>query len=222
MTWGERTGWHPHVHAPWYTDRALTGRERAELHRMWVEAAAREGLYVGLHGLELTTADRKVSGYLTKVATASWAAPEELTMGHYKRGRGTRFAPFDLVREFMETGDLDLADRFREYAEAFHARRQLYWSKGLRARVGLGAEASDEEAANAHDDAATVVYAFTEPEWRAGARGRWQLLLLDAAASGGYESFKALLAETMGYGSAEWFDPVAEGWDVGSGMDAGP
>lgn len=222
VTWGERTGWHPHVHALWFTDRPLSARERAELHQLWVAAADKEGLYVGLHGLEVTTANREVYGYLTKVAAASWAAPEELTMGHYKRGRGTRFAPFDLVRGFIETGDIVLAERFREYAQALNGRRQLYWSKGLRQRVGLGVEASDEETANAHDDEAEAFYAFSQVEWRAVTRGQWHLLLLEAADSGGFESFKTLLDDIMGYGAQEWFDPVAAGWDSGDSLEGGP
>ena len=222
VTWGERTGWHPHGHALWFTARPLNALEQAWVFMRWQAAAAAEGLTAGRRGFDVTTADAAVSGYLTKLGTASWAAPEELTMQHYKRGRGTRFAPFDLARGFGETGDLELADRFREYANAFHGRRQLYWSRGLRDLLGVGAEAADEEVANAHEDVARVVYAFTEQEWRTVARGRYQLLLLDAVVRGGYEGFYALLCDVMGYGSVEWFDPDAAGWNSGDSADGVP
>lgn len=204
VTWGEGSGWHPHAHALMFSRSAL---DAAMMKQRWMDAALHEGLTADWeHGLTATDADTEIYGYLTKMGKPSWAAPEELTMAHYKRSSGERFGPFDLVREFMSTGDLTMSGKFREYAKAFKGKRQLYWSKGLRAKLGLGVEVSDEDAANEHEEVAQVLHAFSPHEWRSVVRGRWQLVLLDTLMQGGYDEFYALLLEVCGY-SDTWFDP---------------
>lgn len=225
VTWGEATGWHVHTHAVWFTQRPITAQDEAELRRLYELAADKEGLHVGEHGLDLTSANSRVSGYLTKLGRPAWAAPEELTMAHYKRAGAERFGPFDLVREWMATrrSDPQAASRFaalfRSYASAFHGRRQLYWSKGLRERLGLNVELSDEDAANERHDAAELVHEFRPSEWRVACRGGNRWLLLDAADHGGVTEFRELLADLLGPG---WFDPVAEGWSSAVSAGRGP
>jgi hypothetical protein len=38
--------------------------------------------------------------------------------------------PWDLARDFQETGDCRSAELFREFARAFKGKKQLVWSRG--------------------------------------------------------------------------------------------
>lgn len=59
---------------------------------------------------------------------------------------------------------------FKEYAEAFKGKRQLVWSKGLRARLLPELkDLSDEEIAAAADESVEAVFwaSLSIQEWRA-------------------------------------------------------
>lgn len=210
VTWGEGSGWHPHAHAILFVKGAV-GRNL--LKREWVAAAERRGLYASLeNGLDVTGASDRVYGYLTKLGKPSWAAPEELTFSHYKRGSASRYTPFDLVRTFWQDGTMLHADRFREYAEAFKGKRQLVWGRGLRALLDLEDTATDEELANEHDQAAEPVHVFTKLEWAAVRRGRWQPFLLDLLEREGYDAFLDLLHELV-VAKSPHYDPMRHIWE---------
>lgn len=217
VTWGERTGWHPHSHALLFTTRALSNDDRAALGARWSAAVARFGGYASADvGLQLTDADQAVAGYLSKqerelladVPGATderrgWGAAEELTYWHTKAARGDRLTPWALVRGLMATGWAEYADRFVEYAVAFHGRRQLYWSKGLREILELGAEASDQEVADAEGEAETV-FVFDRVEWLALVRSglRWDALA--AFEAGGLGAFLDVVAQAVAGPTPSW------------------
>ena len=82
---------------------------------------------------------------------------------------------------------------FQVYAKAFHGRRQLYWSNGLRDLLGLSRELTDEElAAKAEDERASVLATITVAQWRAIRRFHQEAHLLTVA-----EDAPALLATTI-------------------------
>ena len=211
VTWGEETGWHPHAHGLLFFSGTVPV---AELKARWVSVCESVGLEATHErGLDVTMANADVHGYLTKVGVPSWSASEELALSHYKRGR-ERLTPFDLVRSFRDTGDVLLRRLWREYLEAFKGRRQLYWSRGLRNRLGLVADVGDEGLANEVEDTAEIVYAFTGYEWRSVVKNNMQLALLERFQEGGIEAFIGLLYDLCGYGDpaswnpAVWWDPV--------------
>lgn len=146
-------GWHPHVHFLLFLDAPLEGRQVADLSaRMfgrWEAALATHGLSVLQSvGIDLrpVQAGEALADYFTKgtYATATGAA-YEVTGSHSKKaGKGGR-SPFDLLRDVVGLGDADALDLWHEWEKASKGRRQLTWSRGLRARLLEDEEKSDQE-----------------------------------------------------------------------------
>lgn len=158
-------GWHLHVHALVFlageVDADALG---ASMFQRWRDALMRKGLDAPvshLGGLDVThvgSASEAVGRYLAKSTWAHDAAGAgwEVAGGAMKDGRRGNRAPFAILRSFVETGDLDALDLWREWERASKGRRQLTWSRGLRDLLVLGSEASDEELAAAELDGETV------------------------------------------------------------------
>ena len=71
---------------------------------------------------------------------------------------------------------------FQVYAKAFHGRRQLYWSNGLRKLLELAQEQTDDELiAQAEDEQASVLATLTVKQWRAIRRYHQEAHLLTVA-----------------------------------------
>ncbi len=86
-------------------------------------------------------------------------------------------------------------DRFREYAAVFKGRHQLEWSKGLRERLGLGREATDEELVAREQEPAVWLGSLTLDEWRLVLWGEARGAVLAAAAAGGWSAVQGVVAE---------------------------
>lgn len=168
VTWGLSNGWHPHCHALLFVsaDADPTAAEHDIKHR-WQQVAARFGFSVSLQrGARIDAPDDDLADYLAKYASkadtgSSWGFAEELTWSNIKVARGARFTPFTLLAA-CDSSDVGAAPAlFQEYADAFKGRRQLYWSRGLRAFLGLTKELSDEDVAHAHDEQSVFVTAIS-------------------------------------------------------------
>lgn len=177
VTWGEGTGWHPHSHCLLFTKVPIEGGlfEREARVRWAASVAAAGGYASDIHGLQFSSSERDISGYLVKVerevddaaeGARSWAAAEELAFSHLKAARGRRLNAWGLVAGLLATGWVTYADKFVEYAAAFHGRRHLYWSRGLRDVLGVGGEVSDSDLAEADGEAVEIVAVFTELQLR--------------------------------------------------------
>lgn len=176
VTWGGGSGWHPHSHVLLVTRERIAGSGWAiRMQERWAESVERSGGYASpVHGLRFSDAEHDVKGYLTKVdrevsdgleQARSWAAAEELTFSHAKVGRGHgRLNAWTLAMLFRETGDQEMGDRFVQFAAAFHGRRHLVWSRGLRDALGLGVEATDVELAEAAGEGEQAVFEMSERE----------------------------------------------------------
>ncbi len=191
VTWGERSGWHPHVHIILFTARPV---EAAEVGARWALATGLDGFRVNSHGCRVepvrSSAEiaARVADYLAKhgVEASSWSAEHEATWANIKQARGERFTPFDLARSAGLIIDQDgerviLASLFREFAAEFKGTRQLNWSRGLRAALGLGVELSDEDEAERRVDDAELVGDVPAYIWRAILRLGLRAELLEAA-----------------------------------------
>ena len=203
VTWGAAHGWHPHTHELLFLApeacrglgeadlAALAAALRAALYPLWERAAGRRGLAMNAaHGLDVRCTRGAVGDYLAKVGRdpgrAPWGPGCELAKAHQKTGRAGRRTPWDLLRQVQEEGDAGARDRFREYAAVFKGRHQLEWSKGLRERLGLGREATDEEVAAQAEQPAVWLGSLTLDEWRLVLWGEARGRVLGAAAAGGW------------------------------------
>ena len=160
-----QNGFHPHFHVLLFLSSDTTAKtvQNAFL-PLWQDACVKEGLPrpSDAHGLQVDDGS-KAAAYASK-----WGLESEMTKGHTKKSRDGN-SPWDLLRHVLLNDDQAQRSgkRFRVYAEAFQGRRQLYWSNGLRAKLALNADQSDEELAHQEEDKAVVLAAITEDQWRA-------------------------------------------------------
>jgi hypothetical protein len=141
-------GWHPHVHMVVFAKaEMLDVLER--IRPLWAKAVERVGLgKVNNHGFDVRAGDhaaeyvakfgKEASDETKKTVQAWWSMSHELTKGHTKDAQRLGGAtPFTLLRWYIDNGDKQAGELFREYANAFKGRAQLYWSPGLRKRIDL-------------------------------------------------------------------------------------
>lgn len=136
-------GWHPHLHVCVVTEAALTdadlGRLQVMVSELYIEQVHKLGRYASEYHAIMVTGPDEVGRYVSK-----WGAASELTSGIKKASEGKH--PFDLLRDSL-AGDETARALFCEYAAAVKGKRQLCFSRGLRAALGLGPEVSDADAA---------------------------------------------------------------------------
>lgn len=168
-------GWHPHYHILLFVRSGLDlVALRQAFYDRWAKSCAKAGLPVPSfeHGLSLESGS-KAASYASK-----WGLESEMTKGHVKRAKHGE-TPFDLLRAFSRDGDRQAAALFREFAEAFKGKRQLFWSPGLKARFGVE-EQSDAEIAARQDESASLLVSFEPEDWirvrKLGLRGEVEVL----------------------------------------------
>jgi hypothetical protein len=223
VTWGLANGWHPHAHALLFVGSHEAARFEARIKTRWQSVAARYGFAVSLKRgatLENVQDGRVVSKYLNKDETSTWGAAHELTWANIKAARGQRFSPLELLSA-CDGRDLGAAPAlFQEYADAFKGRRQLYWSKGLRDRLGFNAELTDEDVANAQDGQAEFVAAVdTSIFCWIKARGFLPDLLDNADDFGlnGINAFLGWAYERRAIAAGQTHQRLSRVWSEGSG-----
>lgn len=182
-------GWHPHVHELLFLSVPVVLADLEEdLFRIWQGAAVRAGFPSPsrAHGLQLQDGS-KAAKYASK-----WGLESELTQWHRKRGKLDSQTPFDLLRQVFDSQDKQAAALFREYAESFHGRHQLQFSRGLKKRYAI-AEVTDDELANCQDDDAVLLGSFTPDQWRLVCQSGQRGSLLEVASSSGWDAVVSLL-----------------------------
>lgn len=153
-------GWHPHLHPVHLFERPVSDDAVNALHaaqfRAWSAAAARLELEAptfsaqNLHRIEGAQADEELAAYFTKTVyrPSSEAVGWEMTSTQTKaRTRSGGLTPWEVLREVYVNGDADALDLWHTWEAASRGKRALTWSRGLRARVGLDVEATDEDIA---------------------------------------------------------------------------
>mgnify|MGYP000438573866 CR=1 FL=1 len=170
---GKTNGWHPHVHELWFIDLHLHDYQtlKLEVFNLWVKACEKYGL--GLpsweHGVDIR-GGKDASNYIAKFGledkkTRDWGIEDELTKANAKKGRNGSLSPFELLDKCM-SGDKEAEALFIEYSKAFHRKKQLTWSKGLKGIFNLD-ELTDEELAHQQDDEAILLATIEAEEWEA-------------------------------------------------------
>lgn len=154
------SGWHPHLHVLLcFPDRlapAAVDALRQALVGAWCRAAERDGLDALEHVQDLrrvtaATMSDALGDYLSKSTYDAAGAAWEMTSTQTKtstRATGS-VTPWQLLKRVHRDGDADALDLWHEWESASHGKRSLTWGRGLRAWVGLHAEATDDEVAAA-------------------------------------------------------------------------
>lgn len=166
----QNNGWHPHYHVLLFAgsgvdlarfDQAQRTDWQVRLYLRWAAACVKAGLgepsYA--HGLKLDGGE-KAAKYLSK-----WGLEDEMTKGHTKKALHGE-TPFDFLRSFLaDKSDKQAAALFKEFAETFKGKRQLSWSRGLKARLGID-DVSDEELSERLEEQAVLLGLLNVDQWR--------------------------------------------------------
>lgn len=177
VTWGEASGWHPHAHILLFLDPKADLEQLADrLFPSWETAVKNRGLGQAARAAFTLQDGTHANSYVTKLGTElDWGPAEELVRGHTKSAGATRYSPFELLGEYTYGGGARFGALFADYARAFHGRRQLQWSKGLKKRLLDTEGLTDEEIADSLGQADAVLAILTPDDWanirRAGMRG---------------------------------------------------
>lgn len=203
-------GFHPHFHALLFIGADFSPASvQAGFLPLWQEACVKVGLPCpsDSHGLRVD------DGAWAAQYASKWGLEDEMVKGHLKRSRGVKgMTPWDLLRNILATGSRRSEERFRLYADAFKGRRQLYWSNGLKAKLGMG-EVSDEELVARQEESAYVLAELTEEQWRAILATHSEAAVLEVAESGGPGDLLAFLEglQAMSRAGAARGGPAAGG-----------
>ena len=116
-----------------------------------------------------------------------------MTKGHIKQAKAGGETPFDLLRAVLaDKSDRQAAALFSEFGRVFKGKRQLSWSRGLRARFDL-VEKTDEEIAQEHTEGAELLGLISVDEWRDVLRVQARGVVLELAAAGGWSAVARFL-----------------------------
>lgn len=193
-------GWHPHTHLVHFYDREPTDEERVDLQRRiytrFAAAMVRQGYRRPQEQhckIQPIRSDGDLSHYL--------AAMEMLRLdmkSAVDEDGVLRRTPFQILRDFAITGDVEDLDLWREWEQATHGRQAVRWSKGLKGRFGIGRK-TDEEIA-AEQAGGEDIWAFVESEWKTVTATRGgRAGVRHAAATGGAPAVAEYVADLMGY-----------------------
>ena len=121
VTYGEN-GWHPHIHALFFTEKPIVERRASEwsswLYGRWARYVVERGgkMPNRLHGVDVRIADRGglvVGQYLAKIQEKAEKAPTklaaEMARFDFKTGRGAGLMPFELL-DSERWADVDDSD----------------------------------------------------------------------------------------------------------------
>ena len=184
VTHGEANGWHPHTHALTFSHAPLKGHTLTRLKRrlfvLWFRACGKEGLPLPdyAHGVDVRPA-KYAAAYVAKFGFAA-----ELVKSAKKKGKVGSRNQWQLLAD-AAAGDRRSAWLFREYAKNFKGRRQLFWSKGLRVRLSLGVELTEQDALNVPDAPDCSLLFVLDPDtWAVVLRAGARAAVLEAAKQG--------------------------------------
>lgn len=201
-------GWHPHYHILLFNglephlmrSQALLEQEMAEwtlrLYAVWARVCVKAGLGEPSlqHGLKLDDGSRAAK-YVSK-----WGLEDEMTKGHTKKALYGE-TPFDFLRVLVENPeDRQAAALFIEFARVFKGKRQLFWSRGLKARYAIGEKTDDDLAQEKEDEFAVLLGTITIEQWRDVLAVEGRGAVLSMAARGGWSAVVDYLATIRGLG----------------------
>ncbi len=206
-------GWHPHLHVLLFCDAPVdpfdTPDEYHEIgrtfHDLWVKRMeekhgrdVRSSYGVDLRLVKGDGADG-VGMYCTK---AGW----EVALADGKQGRtSTSRHPFAIAFDAVENGDAADIALFQEWVKGSHGRHMWSWSKGLRQKLRLGAERTDEELAAEAEESVEQICVIAPELWtaiavtRRGLRSRF-LSFFDTAGEPVGDQLPVALAFLAGHG----------------------
>lgn len=197
-------GWHPHLHVLFFSRVKNTELDReaveSDLLGRFKAVLAKKGRYVSaIYGVRVDQAldaqsdgDQALKSYASK-----WGLEDELTKSPVKSARSENgvehYSPFQLLELYL-SGQKWAGAWFRDYATAMKGSKQLVWSKGLRAVLGLQTEKSDQELAEDLVEIGDQLLAsLTWAQWKRVLASDARAELLEVADAGDQDRVKEFL-----------------------------
>jgi hypothetical protein len=199
ITISNENGWHPHLHALVFSSlpQSKIKREqiRRELSSLFVASMSKRGRYVNdMIGVNVQSGKDIKREYIAKYGDTeakqnTWSLSAELTKSPVKSGRDAdHFHPFELV-DMYQAGNMEAGKRWLEYARAMKHKKQLVYTRGLRDRLGLDVELSDQEIAEREDQSAVLFAELSADDWKHIISHEKRGQLLEVASIGNYNQF---------------------------------
>ena len=202
VTHGEN-GFHPHFHIilfvrtfdrPFFDDYALQDLKEG-LYLAWANACRLAKLSIpDRKGFDLQDGSH-AHNYVSK---GVWGLDHEITKGHLKKSKAGR-SPMDLLRSYGFDKDKQAGALFIEYSKAFHGKRQLTWSPGLKAYFKIG-EKTDEQIAAEQDDQANELGLIDWPTWQLVLKFEMRGEIIELARLGAWDAILDLLKNLKNIG----------------------
>lgn len=199
-------GWHPHLHVLFFSkfkpdeidiqqaEKTLQERFKAILEKKGRYVSAVYGVRVEKPVEAATEGDSALKKYVSK-----WGLEDELTKSPVKKARDEggipHYSPFQLL-ELYGQGIQWAGSLFQEYAAAMKGSKQLVWSKGLRAALGLVQEekTDDELAQEVTEIGDQLMAALSWSQWKIVLANDARAELLNIADSGDVHQVNAFLS----------------------------
>ena len=176
-THSDANGWHPHVHELWFVKRGFSiVKLRKQVYAAWARACEDAGLGRPsiANGVDIKSGDF-AANYVAK-----WGLDYEIAKAHIKKGKSKiSKTPFQLLDEY-DQGDSRAGALFREYAEAFKGKRQLFWSRGLKAFFNIE-QKSDKELLEEQIEEAKEIITIHYADWLNVVKHKAQAYILSLA-----------------------------------------
>lgn len=185
-------GWHNHTHELWIVSKNLDSKElKTKVLERWHRACDRLGLIP--KGKKKAFMDHSVdvidnasaSDYLAKhddKKNLKWGVDKELTKPLSKASKEL-LHPFQLA-DMNSQGIKKAGDLFAEYSKAFKGKSAVFWSRGLKQKIGI-LEKEDEELAKQETEKIEVLISLEFHAWQVVKEEKARALLLDHAELGG-------------------------------------
>ncbi len=195
-------GWHNHTHELWIVSKNLDSKDlKTKVLSRWFKACDKLGLIPEgkkkafmSHSVDVID-NASASDYLAKhddKKNLSWGVDKELTQPLSKASKEL-LHPFQLAylssQGFSKFGDL-----FAEYSKAFKGKSSVFWSRGLKQKIGL-LEKDDEELAKQETEKIDVLISFEHFAWSVIKGEKARALILDIAETLGADGVESWLRE---------------------------
>jgi len=187
VTWGRENGWHYHHHRCRYDSPGTYDPERAKYH--WLASLKAVGRYspsCDAHAFDCgVVGDAVHAEYVGKIATAVDA--DSRAVGSEIASSATKGKNLATLLLAAAQGDRRLGRTWVEGVQCITERKvsSVRWSRGLRAKVGMESEKTDEQIAQEEvEDSDVFLGALTAMQWRGVLMHRAEFALLCAANQG--------------------------------------
>jgi len=153
VTHGEN-GWHPHLHVLVFVKGDPGAEALAAMTMHFREKWARAITLAGFRkphdvlGVDVgrCKSAAEAGAYIAKTQEGR-AVGNEMSRADLKSGKGQGKTPFQLLREFRETGEAGKLELWHEYEKATRGHQCITWSAGLRGLLEISEEKTDEQLA---------------------------------------------------------------------------